>query len=459
MTQVWHPDLAALHQLREDELGKFRARTPKSRAFFERSRRRMPDGVPCSWMAAFYPGMEIVADHGQGAYFSDIDGNRYLDMSQCDLTMSCGFAPEPVADAISRRYRAGSHFLLPTEDSLAVSEMLSERFGMDAWHFTLSASGANTEAIRIARFATGRDKVLSFRGKYHGHIDETLTAMAGGRMVLDQQGLPRDITDRTVEVEFNDIASVAAALAAREIACVITEPVMTNLGVIYPIDGFLEELRTITHETGTLLIIDEAHTQIAHYGGFTRLWRLKPDLLTLGKSLGGGLPFGAYGITAAFKELLERNAEPRVPYNESIGLGGTTYGNAVNMAAARAALSEILTEPAYLRQAELGARLADGIDAILDRHDLPWKAQRLGSRSGVFLARESIVTGEAAARAISKPLNLAQRAFMANRGIWEPIYIHGPSLSFAHRDDEVATYLLAFEEWVSLIVAVRGRVV
>jgi glutamate-1-semialdehyde 2,1-aminomutase len=194
----------------------------------------MPNGVPCSWMAAFYPGTEIFAAKGAGCHFEDVDGNRYLDMTQCDLSMACGFGPEPVLRAVAERFRDGSHFLLPTEDAIVACRLLADRFGMRSWQFTLSASTANTEAIRIARFATGRDKVLVFDGKYHGHIDETLVGAAPTGAVPEHHGLPKDVTARTAVVPFNDLEAVEGALKSGEVACVLTEPVMTNIGVIHP---------------------------------------------------------------------------------------------------------------------------------------------------------------------------------------------------------------------------------
>lgn len=433
------------------ELARLSQRTLRAEAFFEESLRLMPNGVPCSWMSAFYPGMQVVAATGSGAYFEDIDGNRYLDMSQCDLSMACGFGPGAVAEAVNDRFRTGSHFLLATEDAVAVCRLLRERFRMPAWQFTLSASTANIEAIRIARFATGRDKVLIFDGKYHGHIDETMVIATAKGSGPEHKGLPSDITERTIVVPFNDSSAVKRALETGEVACIVTEPVMTNCGVIYPDDGFLAELRALTRAAGALLIIDEAHTQIAAYGGFTRQWSLSPDILTLGKSLGGGIALGAYGVSQELQEIIERNSEPLVDYEETIALGGTTYGSALAMAAARATLTDVLTESAYDRVLKLSSRLADGIDAVLDRCALPWRAQRLGNRSGVFLSRDRPRNASEALAALSRPLNLAQRAFMANRGIWEPIYIHGPSLSFAHGDDEVTAYLEAFAEWIDVL--------
>jgi len=451
--QLNHDVLAAL---REVEVQVFARKTPKSQALYEQSRKVMPNGVPCSWMSAFYPGTEIFAAKGSGCYIEDVDGNRYLDMTQCDLSMACGFGPEPISRAVAERFANGSHFILPTEDAIAVCGMLADRFGMPYWQFTLSASTANTEAIRISRFATGRDKVLIFDGKYHGHIDETLVQASPDGAIPGNYGLPKDVTKRTVVVPFNDLDAVEMALKTGEIACVLTEPVMTNIGVLHPDEGFHAALRTMTRDHGAMLIIDETHTQVACYGGFTRLWQLEPDILTLGKCVGGGVPVGAYGVSPALSTLIEANTEPTIEDGPTLALGGTTYGNALNMAAARAALEHVLTETAYERVASLGGRLADGIDTIIARHDLPWRAHRLGNRSGLCLSEELPRNAAEASTTIDHQLNLATRAFMANRGIWEPIYIHGPSVSFAHTERDVDIYLDTLGDWIGALVRVHG---
>lgn len=437
-----------LLELRDKEAILFRARIPHSRALYAESARLMPHGVPNSWMAAFYPNTEIFAARGAGAWFEDVDGNRYLDMTQCDLSMACGFGPEPIARAVAARFAAGSHFLLPTEDAIAVCRLLSARFGLPAWQFTLSASAANTEAIRIARLATGRDKVLIFAGKYHGHLDETLVDTSGP----EHHGLPRGVEQKTVVVQFNDLAAVEAALRQGDVACILTEPVMTNIGVIHPQDGFLDGLRALTRSHGALLIVDETHTQVACFGGFTRRWRLDPDILTLGKCVGGGVPVGAYGLTAELKALIETNTEPTLTEGKTLAIGGTTYGNALNMAAARAALEHVLTEDGYNRVAALGTTLADGIDALIAARNLPWRAYRLGNRTGLCLSRALPRNATEAASAISQNLNHFARAFMANRSVWEPIYIHGPSVSFAHTAKDVETYLGALGEFLDRAV-------
>lgn len=442
-----------LAAIRAAELTEFHKKTPKSRALYEESRKVMTRGVPSWWMSAFYPGTEIFIAKGSGCRIEDVDGNRYLDMTQCDLSMVCGYGPPEVSQAVAHRFENGSHFLLPTEDAIAVGRDLAHRFTMPYWQFTLSASTANTEAIRISRFATGRDKVLIFAGKYHGHFDETLVAPGDQGMKPEYHGLPKDAAERTIVVPFNDLDAVASALSRGDIACVLTEPAMTNMGVIEPDDGFHDGLRTLTAETGTVLIIDETHTQVAAYGGLTRLWRLKPDILTTGKCLGGGVPIGAYGLSAPLNALVQDNLDTDEAGGVTIALGGTTYGNALNMAAARAALENILTEAAYERVRALGAMLADGIDATIAAYDLPWHAYRLGNRSGVCLSTTLPRNAVEASSCVSKSLNHAARAFMANRGIWEPIYIHGPSVSFAHDEDDVATYLGAFEGFVDRVVS------
>ncbi len=446
-------DRGKLNTLREQEIQKFLPKIPKSRALYETSRELMPSGVPSSWMAEFYPGTEIFATKGAGCHFEDVDGNRYLDMTQCDLSMACGFGPEHVADAVADRFRNGSHFLLPTEDAIAACRLLADRFRMPAWQFTLSASSANTEAIRIARFATGRDKVLIFDGKYHGHIDEALVRSTPNGAAPEHYGLPKDIAARTIVVPFNDLAAVEAALKSGEVACVLTEPAMTNIGVIHPDDGFHAALRRLTRDAGVILIIDETHTQVAAYGGFTRLWQLEPDILTLGKCLGGGVPIGAYGLSLTLKTLVETHTEPTAKTGQTLALGGTTYGSALCLAAARAALEHVLTETAYARVALLGARLADGIEALIARRGLPWRTFRLGNRSGICLGANLPRNAVEASTCIDKPFNLATRSFMANKGVWEPIYIHGPSVSFAHTETDVDLYLDVLESWLKRVVS------
>ncbi len=448
-------DRSKLRAFEKDEVQRFQQKIPKSRALFQESRSVMPSGVPAAWMAAFYPGTEMFIAKGSGCYFEDVDGNKFLDMTQCDLSMVCGFGPEPVARAVAKQFSAGSHFLLPTEDAIATSRLLADRYHLPFWQYTLSASVANSEAIRISRYATGREKVLIFQGKYHGHIDETLVSADAERLVPDQLGLPKNVTEGTVVVPFNDLEVVEKPLKRGDIACVLTEPVLTNVGVVLPDDGFHSGLRDLTRKYETILIIDETHTQAAAYGGFTNTWQLEPDILTLGKCVGGGVPFGAYGLSQDLGKVVEDSQTTEADGRKNIALGGTMFGNALNMAAARAALEHVLTKSGYERIQALAGKLADGIDEAIKSHDLPWGTFRLGNRSGVCLSKTFPRNAAQARKCINRNFNYATRAFMANRGIWEPVYVHGPSISFAHSENDVEIYLSAFNELLDRMVTMR----
>ena len=433
--------LQALHARESEAFGR---RTTRSAEHLARARERMPDGVPMAWMAGLIDHRPIVVAAGAGCRFTDLDGNEYLDFNQADLSASCGFAPAPVLEAIAERAPRGLQFLLPVEEALAAADLLAERFALPAWQFTLSASGANQEAIRLARHRTGREVIVVFGGHYHGHLDDTLVEgdeegdEAGARP--GNLGLnPRAAADTRI-VPFNDAEAVARVLARDEVAAVITEPALTNVGVVLPVPGFHEEVRRLTRQHGALLVLDETHTQTAAYGGCTRAWGLAPDIITLGKSLGGGVPVGAYGMTAELRDHLERHrdAHGRIA---GIATGGTTYANPLSLAAVVATLTRVQTPEAFARSGALGARLADGIEATAARHGLPWRAHRLGGRSGYCLEPELPRTADDAARSLDAELIDARRLFMANRGLWEAIASAGPAVSLAHAAEDVDAYL------------------
>ncbi len=266
-----------------------------------------------------------------------------------------------------------------------MSEELGRRFGLPKWQYTSSATHANTEAIRVARVATGRDKVVMFDGKYHGHFDEALVELdEAGELVLEERGVPEDTVEGTVIVPFNDPAALARALESGDVAIVMTEPAITNnIGLLLPDDGFHAEVRRLTRETGTLLAIDETHTQVFGPGGLTRAWGLEPDLVTIGKSIAGGLPFGAWGMRDEIADVLDQRKGPDGERSRLVATGGTIFGNPLAMAAARAVMTEILVPEAYAHTQRLGARLAGGMRAIgraaraAVAHPAPRAARRL----------------------------------------------------------------------------------
>lgn len=401
------------------------------------------------WMAAQYQHPVLYVQGGAGARFTDVDGHEYIDMNLADSSAFCGFAPPAVVDAVARRVRRGSQFLLADEDAVFVAETLARRFGLPKWQLTLSASHANTEAIRLSRAVTGRHRVLVFDGKYHGLLDETLAVVDNGRTVPEYVGLSRSAVADCVLVEFNDVAAVRYALEGREVACVLTEPALTNQGIVPPEEGFHGALRAACRETGTVLIIDEAHTLPCGPGGLTRSWGLVPDIVTLGKSIGGGVPVGAYGMTNAIADVLHQPELPNSllggPQGE-VATGGTFCGCALQTAACRAALEHVLTDEAYGRATRLCARLADGVRANIRAAGLPWSVQCLPTKMGYRPHVASPRTAAEARRASWPELSTAVRLWFANRGVWDAGWWSGPAVSVATTEADVDLYLARFSE-------------
>lgn len=437
-------DRRRIGELTERERRRFLDERPRSAAMLERGSASMPRGVPMAWMTQLFGHPPIFMERGEGPYVIDVDGHRYFDTNIADTSMFCGSSPEPVVRAVSQRIAEGPQFLMPTEDAIVVAEELARRWSLPKWQFTLSATFANVEAIRVARHRTGRRKLLMFSGKYHGHADEMLvTTEEDGRAVPEYLGLLPSVADHTVLVDFNDLHALERELATGEIACVLTEPALTNVGVILPDPGFHDGLRELSRAHGSLLIVDETHTLICGPGGLVRAWGLDPDLVTLGKSIGAGVAIGAYGMSADVAAALEDEVGDYGggAFVAEVATGGTLFGNALQMAAARAALTEVLTADAYDRTSRLGEKLADGIDRLANNNGLPWCAHRLVARSGY--AFDGVLPRNARQAHASHDPELYRllRLFMANRGVWEAMEWAGPAVSVAAADGDIALYL------------------
>jgi glutamate-1-semialdehyde 2,1-aminomutase len=441
-------DPALVRELKQREDARFAAEHPKSLALLERGRRVMPNGVPMAWHVGSYHHPPLWAVEGHGARFSDVDGHTYSDFNIADMSMFCGYAPEPLVRAVSDRIARGHQFLLPVEDAIVVSEELGRRYGLPMWQYTLSASQANTEAIRVARVVTGRDKVLLFDGKYLGHLSEALVELGpAGENVAEERGIARETLGGTVLVALNDVGALAAALERRDIAIVLTEPALTNnFGLILPDPGFHAELRRLTRETGTLLAIDETHTQVVGPGGLTRAWGLDPDFVTCGKSIAGGVPFGAWGMTDEIGAVLSQVKGDDGERSNLIAIGGTLFGNALSLAAARATMFEILTPAAYASTQRLGARLADGMRAAVERVGLPWHIYHLGPRAGYTFQPAPLRNADEARACQDDLLTRLIRIWLANRGVWEAIVGAGPVASIPAADEDIDSYLGAWNE-------------
>ncbi len=430
-------DPVKVREIHDRELKRFIDARPRTMALLERARAHMPNGVPMAWMAI---DQEVPAyvDRGEGAGFVDVDGHRYVDVNVSDMVMFCGYANPAIVEAVAERARRGTQFLLPTSEAVEVAEELAARYPVPFWQFTLSASQANVEAIRIARAATGREIALLFDGHYHGHFDEGLINLEDGQLVPAQRGLAKATAGKVRIAQFNDFDGLRRALAPRDVAIVLTEPALTNnVHLLLPQPGWHEALRSVTRDTGTVLAIDETHTCVVGHGGATRRFGLEPDIVTIGKSIAGGVPLGAYGLIESLA------GEIDVKRKQGAATGGTLFGNPLSLAAARAALTRVLTPPAYEHTAALGARLADGIETAIRACGLPWTAQRFGPRSGHWYGPEP-KTGQQALALRDPFLTATQRIWMANRGVWEALPGAGPTMAVSARDADVNLYLDAY---------------
>ena len=444
-------DAARVAALMERENRRFAETHPNSMALHARARDSMPHGVPMGWFHDLYAHGPVFAVDGHGARFTDADGHRYLDFNLADMSLFCGFDPAPVVAAVADRMAQGGQFLLPTEDAIWVAEELRRRYGLPRWQFTLSATTANVEAMRLARVATGRPVVVMFDGRYHGHADEMLFAPGSGGLVAEFWGLTPALLTVSASCRSMTRRRSIAALAPGDVACVLTEPALTNIGVVQPEPGFHAALRQVTRDHATLLAIDETHTQVCGPGGLTGRWGLEPDLITLGKSAAGGTPFGAYGMTDTLAAVFER-PDPSDPDAE-IATGGTLFANAVSMAAARAALGQVLTGEVYERTTLLGTRLADGIEAVAQEVGLPWCAHRLFPRSGYAHGGQLPHNADEARRGFRRDVTDLQRVYFANRGVWEAIYSAGPCIGLAHTEEDVDQYLAVLAGFAGELVA------
>lgn len=416
----------------------------------------MPLGVPLSWMAWLFDHPPIYVESADGAWFTDVDGHRYLDMYLGITVAAAGHTPAPVIDAVTRRLQRGIAFGLPTADAIAVSQLLAARWGLPAWQYTLSSSQSLADVIRMARLATGRSRILVFEGKYHGHLAELLAIPgAGGDVVPEYDGIASVDVSRTTIVAWNDLAAVRRELEAGDVALVIAEPALTNSGIILPADGFHEGVRTLTEQHGTLLAIDETQTLPFAEGGLTRAWNLRPDIVVLGKSLGGGVPVSAFGFDHRLASLIDREATTYEVSGAAVdepAIGGTTFANAMSMTAARAALEHIWTDATCTRTTALADSLADGMRRTFTEVGLDWNVYSLGNRAGYRPHPVPPINNAEAADRDLPALRHAQRAFMANRGVFEFGWWCGPAVSAQADQADIEHYLSVFDSFVHAIV-------
>jgi glutamate-1-semialdehyde 2,1-aminomutase len=376
--------------------------------------------VPMTWMNMWSGGFPLALDRARGNRVTDVDGHEYVDLAMGDTGAMAGHSPQPTVDAVQRRIGelGGITTMLPTADAEWVGAELARRFGLPLWSFTLTATDANRWALRLARLATGRPKVLTFAYCYHGSVDEAFAVPGPDGTAVARSGLvgaPVPLAETTRVAEFNDLAGVEAQLAHGDVAAILAEPALTNIGIVLPEPGFLEGLRELATTYGALLVIDETHTFSAGPGGATALWGLRPDVLVIGKSIGGGVPCGAYGLT---EDLARRvQADPDADLVDVGGVGGTLAGNALSVAAMRATLEEVLTDAAFERMVGLATAFTAGVQDTIDRTGVPWSVSRLGARAEYRFASPAPRDGSSSAAAGDDDLDEYLHLFMANRGV------------------------------------------
>jgi glutamate-1-semialdehyde 2,1-aminomutase len=404
-------------ELFKREMAVFEAANPRSRELFERSRGSLFGGVPMSWMMMWAGGFPLFAASAEGSIITDVDGNVYADFCLGDTGAMTGHVPAAVADTVAVQAGRAITTMLPSADAPVVGEALGERFGLPLWQMTLSATDANRFAIRFAREITERPRILIFNWCYHGSVDETFAILREGRVIArpGNVGKPVELERTTRVVEFNDVEALEEALSNEDVACVLAEPAMTNIGIVLPEPGFHDTLRALARRYGTILIIDETHTLSTGYGGYTREYGLDPDMLTVGKPIGGGVPAGAFGMTS---EVAERAfAQPDADFVDTGGVGGTLAGNALSLAAMRAALTEVLTPESYARTIPLARHFEEGVREAIERNGAPWHVTRLGSRVEYAFTPVRPRTGGEAAAAHDDGLESLLHLYALNRGV------------------------------------------
>jgi glutamate-1-semialdehyde 2,1-aminomutase len=374
------------------------------------------DGVPMHWMRDWSMPFPFLVDSAQGSTLRDIDGNEYADFCLGDTGSMHGHSPAPVVAAITRQASRGLTYMLPTDDAVVVGRLLAERFGLPHWQIATTASDANRFALRIARAVTGRPKILVCNGCYHGTVDETYVRLVDGRPAHRQGLLGQfdDLTRLTRVVEFNDVEGLRRELAHGDVACFITEPVLTNSSMVLPEPGYLEAVRQLTRDAGTLLLIDETHTISTGPGGYTRAYGLDPDLFVLGKPIAGGIPASVWGMTGAVAQRLDAVRAGTPPGHS--GMGTTLSANALALAAMRATLEHVMTVDAYRSMEQLAGVLVDGLRHAIAARGMPWHAVRVGARVEFVCAPGPLRNGTQAGAAHAPALERAIHLFLLNRG-------------------------------------------
>jgi len=449
-------DRAHLKKLIAIEEERFLKLHPKSGALFAQAKEVMPGGVPMSWMAKWPGAYPVFVESAHGAHFTDVDGIEYVDLCLGDTGSMTGHSPAPTVAAITEQMKHGFTAMLPTADAVTVGKELTRRFGLPLWQFTVTATDANRHSLRYCRLITGKSKIIVIDKCYHGSVDETFATLDTAGNTVKREGnlgAPVDLDQTTRVVEFNNLAAMEAALAKGDVAAILMEPAMTNIGIVLPDDGYLHAVGELAKKYGAIWIIDETHTISVGAGGMTALYGLKPDILTIGKAIAGGLPTGTFGmahdVAARIKEMTSREII------DTGGIGSTLAGNSLSLAAMRATLTQVLTDEAFAKMVPLGNRWCDGVDAAIKEFELPWHCSRLGARGEYLFQTSAPKTGKEAADAGDFELEQYIHLRMLNDGFLITPFHNMALVSPETSEADIDAHTAAFRAMCADLVAVN----
>jgi glutamate-1-semialdehyde 2,1-aminomutase len=440
-------------ELMKSEVERFIDQHPESQAVADQSHSSLLAGVPMPWMKRWAGPFPVVADRAEGGRIFDIDGNKYVDFCLGDTGSMTGHANAPISQAISLQAQRGFTTMLPSSDISWVANHLAERFRMSKWQFCLSATDANRFSLRIARALSGKPKIVVNDWCYHGTVDETLVILDEEGQTVSRPGAIGPQVDpgiTTLAVPFNDLDAMERALATGEVACVLMEPALTNIGIVLPQPGYLEGVRRLTKQYGVILILDETHTICAGPQGASRLWGIDADMLVIGKTIGGGIPVAAYGMSsevAVKVEALMHGHDLDVS-----GIGGTLSGSALAGAAIRATLTHALRQEDFDIAIPLATRWSTGVQAIIDQHGLPWTVQQLGCRAEYWFS-EHPQNGAQAAASVNDGLESFMHLYALNRGILLTPFHNMALMTPFHSEDDVDLHTSVFSDCVRELVS------
>lgn len=449
-----YADRARLAALWQSELDIFEAARPASRREWQRAVEHMPDGVPMLWMAKWPGPWPVYVETASGAHFTCLDGVDHVDLCLGDTGAMCGHAPAASVAAISAQLARGSTFMLPTEDAAVVAELMAQRFRVPVWQFSLSATDANRSLIRYARQVTKRPRIVVHDHSYHGTVDEAYATLDDAGEVVSRRGnigAPVPLAETTAVVPFNDVDALERVLARGDIAAVLMEPALTNIGIVLPHPDYHAAVRELCTRYGALLIIDETHTISAGPGGMIAELGLEPDAVVLGKTIGGGIPAGAYGMTHEFAQAVRESLD--LEDIDVGGVGGTLAGNAVSLAGIRATLSEVLTPEAFVGMIDRCTEWTAGVQAAIDEFEVPWQVTQLGARAEYSFRSTAPTHGREAADADDFELQQYLHLHALNRGILMTPFHNMALMSPATTAADVERHTVAFREAVVSLYA------